>query len=253
MRAFLSLFLCGHTHQTSWALPVFSLSSALNGPCALMWLARWLLFFFFPARLDQYPLIWRGHGNNCSRQTGRRKIAPAVIFNQLYLTSRDTEICRKNFLWLTVTVHDLEFISKFLRIEENLKCINNMKQAFQHHMSCYQVTYQRSFSADVSLLIEWFVCLFTGKPMSENPQGSISCTNDRSFKSIAIYWSRGWNPSLGTQEVGLSAQMKNKPIRRKQTESRRKRYQGHRVFKGQQRWTSSLCVRQDAASRNEPF
>lgn len=175
-----------------------------------------LLLFFPPARCDQSPLIWRRHENNCNRQTGRGKIAPAVIFNQLYLTSRDAGICRKNVLWLTVTVHDLEFVSKFLRIEENLKCVNNMKQAFQHHMSWYQVTYQRSYGADVSS--ENGLCvLFTGKPMSENPQGSISCTNDWSFKSIAIYWSRGWNPSLGTQEVSLSAQMKNKPIRRKQT------------------------------------
>lgn len=110
------LFLCGHTHQTWWALPVFSLSSALNGPCALMWLA---CCFCPHARLDRSPLIWRGHENNCSRQTGRREIAPAVIFKQLYLPSHDAGICicRKNVLWLTVTVHDLEFVSKFLRME----------------------------------------------------------------------------------------------------------------------------------------
>lgn len=117
-----------------------------------------LLVTFSPAHLDQSPLIWRYHENNCSGQTGRMEIVPAVIFNQLCLASRDAGIYRKNVLWLTVTVHDLEFISKFLRIKESMKCINNINQAFQHHVSSYQVTYQRSFSADVSLLWERFVC-----------------------------------------------------------------------------------------------
>lgn len=202
------------THIKHGGLSLFSLChQLLMGPA--LWCGT-LVAFFPPAHRDQSPLIWRRHENNCNRQTGRGKIAPAVIFNQLYLTSRDAEIRRKFVLWLTVTVRDLEFVSKFLRIEENLKCVNNMKQAFHHHMSWYQLNYQRSFRAGGSS--ENGLCvLCTGKPMSENPQGSISCTNDRSFKSIAIYWSRGWNPSLGTQEVSLSAQMKNKPIRRKQT------------------------------------
>lgn len=205
------------------------------------------LLLLSPARLDQSPLIWRGHENNCSRQTGRREIVvPEVTVNQLYLTSCDKG---KNSLWSPVSVHDLEFVSGLLIMEKAWSVLIT------------STSFSSATYFDIKLLIRdplvlmwaYMHVFFTGKPMSENPQGSISCTNGWSFKSTEIHSSRDWNLSLATQEVRSSAQMKNKPKRGKWAMLRRKRYRGHRVFKGQQRWTSSLCVRQYAAPCIESF
>lgn len=165
---------------------------------------------FSPARLDQSPLICRGHENNCSRQTGRRE--------QSYSTR-------------CISLHVIQgkrFVVKLLSmIWHSLASFWEWKKVWS--VLIIWTSHSSTICLDIKLLIRDLLVLmsaysknglcvfFTGKPMSENPQGSIFCINGWSFKSIAIYRSRGWNPSLVTQEVRLSAQMKNKPIRGKTT------------------------------------
>lgn len=74
------------------------------------------LLLLSPARLDQSPLIWRGHENNFSRQTGRREIVvPEVIVAQLHLASRDAG---EKTLRSPLSADDLEFVSEFLIMEK---------------------------------------------------------------------------------------------------------------------------------------
>lgn len=153
MRLFLS-FVFVVTHIKHGGLSLFSLCHQLLMGSAL-WCGSLVAFVSCTSWSESIDLAatWkqlqqtnRKEGNRCTRSHNQ----PAVSH---FTWCGEKSLCGQRLLPMIWSL-----LASFW--EWKKKYINSINQFFRHRVSSYQVTYQRSFSADVSLFWEWFVHLF---------------------------------------------------------------------------------------------